>query len=167
MAVNHAKAKGFTLIELMIVVAIIGILSAIAIPDFMKFTAKSKQAEARMNLGEIYICQISYFSIAGTFAGSDNADGDDAFEQIGYEPKSQQNLRYTYLLDDALLEAPHPPASLPGTLQSTSTGFTAIAAGNIDNDPYVDVWAINDARDLQNRIPSADSWGDYASDVEN
>jgi len=46
--------KGFTLIELMIVVAIIGILAAIAIPNFLKFQAKSKQSEAKSNLGAIF-----------------------------------------------------------------------------------------------------------------
>ena len=52
--------KGFTLIELMIVVAIIGILAAIAIPNFLKFQAKSKQSEAKTNLGAIFTGQISY-----------------------------------------------------------------------------------------------------------
>ena len=46
--------KGFTLIELMIVVAIIGILAAIAIPNFLKFQAKSKTSEAKTNLGAIF-----------------------------------------------------------------------------------------------------------------
>ena len=49
--------KGFTLIELMIVVAIIGILAAIAIPNFLKFQAKSKQSEAKTNLGAIFTGQ--------------------------------------------------------------------------------------------------------------
>ena len=59
--------KGFTLIELMIVVAIIGILAAIAIPNFLRFQAKSKQSEAKSNLGAIYTGQISYFGEANTY----------------------------------------------------------------------------------------------------
>ena len=53
--------KGFTLIELMIVVAIIGILAAIAIPNFLRFQAKSKQSEAKTNLGGIFTAEIAYF----------------------------------------------------------------------------------------------------------
>ena len=47
------KQEGFTLIELMIVVAIIGILAAIAIPNFLQYQMKSRQAEAKTNLGAI------------------------------------------------------------------------------------------------------------------
>ena len=53
--------KGFTLIELMIVVAIIGILAAIAIPNFLKFQAKSKQSEAKSNLGAIFTGELAYY----------------------------------------------------------------------------------------------------------
>ncbi len=52
--------KGFTLIELMIVVAIIGILAAIAIPNFLNYQLKSKTAEAKTNLGGVKTALESY-----------------------------------------------------------------------------------------------------------
>ncbi len=52
--------KGFTLIELMIVVAIIGILAAIAIPNFRNYQMKAKTAEAKTNLGAIRTSQEAY-----------------------------------------------------------------------------------------------------------
>jgi prepilin-type N-terminal cleavage/methylation domain-containing protein len=55
------KFRGFTLIELMIVVAIIGVLSAIAIPSFIKYTRRSKTSEALMNLRKMYDGAVAYY----------------------------------------------------------------------------------------------------------
>jgi type IV pilus assembly protein PilA len=61
------KQEGFTLIELMIVVAIIGILAAIAIPNFLQYQMKSRQSEAKTNLMAIKTSEVSWQGERGCF----------------------------------------------------------------------------------------------------
>ncbi len=65
------KSKGFTLIELMIVVAIIGILAAVAIPKFADLVTKSKEAAVKGTLGAVRSAiSIFYGDQEGTYAGN-------------------------------------------------------------------------------------------------
>jgi prepilin-type N-terminal cleavage/methylation domain-containing protein len=63
----HRKSKGFTLIELMIVVAIIGILAAIAIPRFSNLIDRAKEARTQGNLGSLRSAVAIYY---GTNSGT-------------------------------------------------------------------------------------------------
>jgi type IV pilus assembly protein PilA len=80
--------RGFTLIELMIVVAIIGILAAIAIPNFIRFQARAKQSEAKGNLKAIFTAERSYFQEKDRYV--------DTFPTIGFSP--ERGNRYMYQL---------------------------------------------------------------------
>jgi type IV pilus assembly protein PilA len=72
------NSKGFTLVELMVVVAIIGVLSAVAIPNFRKYQAKSKTTEAKLNLAAIFTNELAFQADYDVFA--------TCLETMGYQP---------------------------------------------------------------------------------
>jgi type IV pilus assembly protein PilA len=147
-------ARGFTLIELMIVVAIIGILAAIAIPNFMKFQARARQSEAKANLKAIFTTSKSWFAekqaltcgLCGFAPEANNIyayhtmggdDGTTAYTVKAYL-KGVQNTDYT----DAAVDKP--------AVDTTKGDFLANAQGNIDGDDFTDGWSINQHNDLCN-----------------
>jgi len=154
--------KGFTLIELMIVVAIIGILAAIAIPNFLKFQAKSKTSEAKTNLKAIYVAETGYF-------GENNSYSD--FSTIKWIPVGK-SLIYSYSISGAPLATvgTSNPLTFTATTYSATTGvtgtmawtgsaapmfdnvsFIAGAAGNVSSGvTNPDCWTINDNNILLN-----------------
>jgi type IV pilus assembly protein PilA len=79
--------KGFTLIELMIVVAIIGILAALAIPNFIRFQARSKQSEVKANLKSLFTAERSYFQEKDTYSCN--------IRVIGFNPERGNRYHYT------------------------------------------------------------------------
>jgi type IV pilus assembly protein PilA len=67
--------RGFTLVELMVVVAIIGILASVAVPNYQRFQAKAKQVEARSGLANISAVESAYSVDANTYTGCLSAIG--------------------------------------------------------------------------------------------
>ena len=139
--------KGFTLIELMIVVAIIGILAAIAIPNFLKFQAKAKQSEAKANLKAFYTAAKSVFA----------EKGDYLCGTCDWTP--EKGYRYRYWVDgSADITAKGSDNKLTDECATkptdsgvqAETSFTTGASSNIDADDACDDWTIDDANTLTN-----------------
>ena len=68
--VRTRTTNGFTLVELMIVVVIIGVLSVLAITGYRKYTYAARNAEAVQFLGGVRAAQLAYYQANGVFCGS-------------------------------------------------------------------------------------------------
>jgi type IV pilus assembly protein PilA len=80
------RQDGFTLVELMVVVAIIGLLSAVAIPNFKKYQAKAKMSEAKLQLSALYTAEASFFSDYNMYH--------NCLAYMGFDPGPEAANRY-------------------------------------------------------------------------
>ncbi len=120
--------KGFTLIELMIVVVIIGILAALAIPRFMAATTKSKMSEAKTMLKQVHVLMRSYYQESDTYVGATLA-GIGFVQQPLVTAAPAGPARYTIAITSAL---------------ATTYAATATSVVDFDGDGVMNVWTIAD-----------------------
>ncbi len=126
---KQKNEKGFTLIELMIVVAIIGILAAVAIPNFLRYQAQSSQSEARVLLSGIYTSEVAFFAQNNAYVNATGAGATLWSTLLGFQPAATPQY-YTLLV--------------PAGTAPVGSAWSAQATGNIDGDATIDTWVISD-----------------------
>jgi type IV pilus assembly protein PilA len=140
--VQRKQSRGFTLIELMIVVAIIGVLASVAIPSFLNYQLTAKRAEAFANLSSLSKAQKSYFAefndfipvfgeptgvlgVGPTTTTRDSTSVIAAFADVGWAPDGDVYFDY---------DTATPVDPITGSCSCTESCFTASAYGNLDGD---------------------------------
>lgn len=160
---------GFSLIELMIVVAVVGLLAAIAGPMYERYQAKSRQGEAKLNLSSIFASEKAFYVEYAAYVSSFEAlhfapEGDRRFYTVGWSSAmsgtvnsyagtygrptyDKQNVPATFGCD-----ASTGTAALPAPVGTNEQTFTVGAAGGIRIGLGCDVWTINDEKNLVNTV---------------
>ena len=136
---RNREEQGLTLVELMIVVAIIGVITAVAIPSFMNYQARSRRSEAFVNLSAVARVQKTYQATHGEYYDSGvlpwpnyvaygglgthkmdwDAASEAAFGPLGWAPEGQ--VYYSYQCNVCCADG---------------LCFTASAYGDVDNDGF-------------------------------
>ncbi len=161
---RDVKMRGFTLVELMIVVAIIAIITSIAIPYYLNFQTRAKQAEARSNLGALRTCLVSHYAENNTYnvgnegtivytpadndgvpfgqsslARGNNRQWDNAthFSTIGFTAETA--VYFNYSLATSALNGP-------------SSSFTIMASADLDKNSAIAHFYLNETSTAINLV---------------
>ena len=128
-AARRARRRGgFTLTEVLIVVAILGVLAAVAVPSFSKFAFKARRTEALMALRQLFELQATYYSNRNEYS--------DSFNELGF------GVHGGTLLGDGSYEGPYYNYTLQtwSMLGVPNANFRGTATGDIDpTDAVLDV----------------------------
>ena len=129
----YKKAAGFTLMELMIAVAIIGILSAIAIPSYQDSVRKSRRSDAHAGLSSMALEQENFRMVNTAYAS--------AFGTASNDVKAPTSDYYTFTIESSSASAYSLKASAKaGTTQASDTGCTALTINQTGTKAPASCW---------------------------
>jgi prepilin-type N-terminal cleavage/methylation domain-containing protein len=117
---SHTDRLGFSLVELMIAVAVIAVLAAVAIPNYMMYQNRSRQSEARILLCGVYASEITYFAEHSVYAGN--------FRDISFRPSSEPKYYKNWYIN----------------ISGDKFHFKASCSTDLDSDGDYDLWMITD-----------------------
>lgn len=120
--------RGFALLDLMLVVAILGVLASLAVPMFVGFEARAKRQEALLALNGIWRAQQVFYSNNARFSGT--------FDELGVVIEGGQRLSATSVTGKIYTYALSQP--------NGALSWYCSATGNPDNDPWLDVLVVEE-----------------------
>lgn len=142
--------KGFSLIELMIVVSIIAFLATLSIPSYFKYLAKAKQAEVALNLSSLHTAQHAYYAENGKYTSN--------LAELNWQPAGHKNhtCYYTYGFNTGdAHEGTHyfkgktgVEALKLGTTPVSNNQFVASAVADLNGSGKLDHWTMDESRNL-------------------
>ena len=133
---KRKNQKGFSLVELMVVVAIIGILAAIAIPNYQKFQRRARQTEAKTMLASMYTVQTTFIAEYGL--------GTPNLPQMGFTPGGQ--VQYLTGFDNSVGDQGTLPTGTPLNINKVvpPIGYSGPPATDIQQTNTFDLCTVPD-----------------------
>lgn len=128
--ISHLKAKGMTLIELLLVLALIGILLSMAVPKLMPLIGRTKSLEAQMQLKHLLSLEKNYFYINSKYTNN--------LDDLGFEQSKLVSAggKANYKIE---------------VVEASNTGFVAKATSitDFDQDGQMNVWQVNQEEEIK------------------